>query len=719
MVEPLRASDTPEMLPREKSGFLPPPWWCASLVTAVLACAFPGAGRAASISAASADTRLTLRASTDALTVTSLAADRAGHEWIGPYGELPLIATASVNGRTVRVHWRLAGSTDSSLTLVSDEPALELRSTLTAHPGAGPVEHAIRIVNRGSSTALLPAQPTLVLVTHVAPGHTQHVVRVPKGAGTPGAEGAHVDTVRAGYSADLFSTPYAESAQDLIPWMSVEDVQGVRGWYAGIESSGCVLMALRAGSSDTLRTTLGQDTRERFETRLAPGETYEAPTVFVGCYHGSVDDGANRLRRWVERYVRPAVHDARYPLLVSNSWGSGVAVDDSLARRMIDDAADLGLEMFHVDAGWYRAVGDWRSDPRKFPAGLGAVADYAHAHGLRFGLWVGWSQGGDRPDSSGNGAALSAFDPAMRDWFTRDYAPDWTAQPFTGAQVCLGDPRAAAWCLASLRTIVTRDRLDMLEHDQPMIAKVCARTDHLHTAASGDIAYRAARGYAGVYDTLRAEHPELLFEDCVNGGHMIDYAALRRAHYVSITDTYDPLSNRRAFHDAVYALPPAMCECYVESHPGSSLATFRSMLRSGMMGWCTLMLDTRQWTAGQRAAARRQFDLYKRVLRPLITSANVYHVSARPDGVHWDGIQYADAGRARGVLFAFRGTGPEPRHTFRLYGLSPDARYAVSSEDGGVAAHTATGRQLMERGLAVQLEEAGSSDLVYLRRVPS
>jgi alpha-galactosidase len=57
------------------------------------------------------------------------------------------------------------------------------------------------------------------------------------------------------------------------------------------------------------------------------------------------------------------LRDRSYPLLVSNSWGSGMAVDEALARRMIVDAAQLGLEMFHLDAGWFRAVGDWRADP--------------------------------------------------------------------------------------------------------------------------------------------------------------------------------------------------------------------------------------------------------------------------------------------------------------------------------------------------------------------
>jgi len=190
---------------------------------------------------------------------------------------------------------------------------------------------------------------------------------------------------------------------------------------------------------------------------------------------------------------------------------------------------------------------------------------------------------------------------------------------------------------------------------------------------------------------------------------MVDYGAVRRCHYISITDTYDPLSNRRAFFDAAYALPPAMCECYIEHHPCPTLANFRSMLRSGMMGWCTMMLDMSRWNAEQTAAARRQFDLYKTRLRPLIAGADLYHVSERPDGIRWDGIEYADARAQGGVLFAFRGTTGEASHRFQLKGLDGAMRYAITSEDGGVGEQTALGSELMEGGITVQLAEADSS----------
>ncbi len=59
---------------------------------------------------------------------------------------------------------------------------------------------------------------------------------------------------------------------------------------------------------------------------------------------------------------------------------------------MIRDSAELGVEMFHIDAGWFRGVGDWYPDPKKFPHGLAAIADDAHRHGLKFGIWVDWTQ---------------------------------------------------------------------------------------------------------------------------------------------------------------------------------------------------------------------------------------------------------------------------------------------------------------------------------------
>ena len=127
------------------------------------------------------------------------------------------------------------------------------------------------------------------------------------------------------------------------------------------------------------------------------------------------------------------------------------------------------------------------------------------------------------------------------------------------------------------------------------------------------------------------------------------------------------------------------------------------------------MLDTTAWTPEQHVIARQAIALYKQKLRPLIRDANLYHVSARPDGVQWDGTEYWDPARGQGAVFAFRGTTPnEPEHRFVLAGLDAARRYALHFEDGSAPDAQATGSELMTQGLKISLPAPLSSELVFL-----
>jgi alpha-galactosidase len=234
-----------------------------------------------------------------------------------------------------------------------------------------------------------------------------------------------------------------------------------------------------------------------------------------------------------------------------------------------------------------------------------------------------------------------------------------------------------------------------------------------------DVSYHASKAYYDIYEQLRARHPKLLLEVCNDGGRMVDFGSAAHGDYFSVTDTYDPLANRRAFYDASYVLPPAMLESYVANWPAPKIENFRYALRSGMLGWFSLMLDTSRWTAEQRIEAQRQFALYKSSLRPLIREADVYHVAQRPDGVNWDGMEYYSPRLRRGVLYAFRGVATDqPTHNFRLLGLKPASRYRLMFEDRGAAATLVlSGQVLMQQGVDVNLALPQSSELIFLDEV--
>lgn len=304
----------------------------------------------------------------------------------------------------------------------------------------------------------------------------------------------------------------------------------------------------------------------------------------------------------------------------------------------------------------------------------------------------------------------------------------------------IGLPAARAWAAATVAKIVGSYHIDMLEHDGYLVAQGCARQDHPHApidlaiakryqdedflwvsgANDTDVSYYATRAYYQVQAGLRREYPNLLFEICNDGGRMVDFGSAAHGDYFSITDAYDPLSNRQAFYDASYVLPPAMLETYVQKWPTPHIENFRYMLRSGLMGWFSLMQDSNTWTRQQHDAARAEFALYKAQLRSLIRSADLYHVSNRPDGAHWDGMEYVDPVTHKGALLAFHGSAEtETSHTYKLKGLSPKQSYKITYQDGSSASYAAAGNQLMTRGVTVREVIPDSSEIVFFGPITS
>ena len=685
---------------------------------------------------ATTDTTLVVAAGPESPAVVSLS-NPGGLTWRNR-GSEHLIDKVEVDGKWEPLRWKLDSlqrdGKGSRVTAVyaSLHPRLRLLWEWQARGRRGPIEHAIRIENLEDRAVGLPLQDSLAFDWAVpSPVGLRHLW-VEKGAGKPSAEGTHEAAVTEGYRWEGKSSTYAEDREprEVIPWLLVETAgRRSSGWYLGIEFSGRTRLNLsRQGAS--LSGAAGLDPSPGpYLTRVPPGGSFTAPIVFVGAFSGGSDAAGNILRSWVrEVLLNPADRaDSAYPLLVNNSWGSGMEIDEEKARRMIQDSAQLGLEMFHLDAGWFRGVGDWYPHPQKFPHGMAALADEAHRLGLKFGLWVDWTQAGTDTASG----ALNVHDPAIRDWLTRDVSAEWKPEEFKGVTIDIGFAPARSWCARELDRLVNDDHLDMLEHDGYLVAKGCVRDDHPHVSCEGapiggepwlmgscstDVSYHAAQAYYELYEGLRRQHHNLLLEACNDGGRMVDFGTAARVDYFSITDSYDPLSNRRAFYDASHVLPASMLECYVERYPTPHRANFVYMLRSGMMGWCTIMQDTNAWSAEQHAAARQAFQLYKARLRPLIREADLYHISARPDGVHWDGVEYFSPRVRQGVVYAFRGSTPEEsRHTYKLRGLRAKGEYDLHFEDHPSADRRMSGRVLMDSGVAVSLALPESSELVFLK----
>jgi alpha-galactosidase len=95
-----------------------------------------------------------------------------------------------------------------------------------------------------------------------------------------------------------------------------------------------------------------------------------------------------------------------------NSWNKfGCHVNEQLIRETADAMVssgmkDAGYQYVVIDDCWQGerdAHGDIQPDPRRFPSGIKALADYVHSRGLKFGIYsdAGRKTCGGRPGSRG------------------------------------------------------------------------------------------------------------------------------------------------------------------------------------------------------------------------------------------------------------------------------------------------------------------------------
>ena len=185
---------------------------------------------------------------------------------------------------------------------------------------------------------------------------------------------------------------------------------------------------------------------------------------------------------------------------------------------------------------------------------------------------------------------------------------------------------------------------------------------------------------------------------------------------------YHPIDARRAFWDSSYALHPmqiaTLSGSWADWQASGSVYEFRSA-SLGAPYWHPDAPNGGnggpKWSDAQKRQIKQAVSTYKTKIRPLVRTANLYHVLPRPDDKAWDGIEYFDPAARKGAVYIFRPGNPDSRQVVRLKGLVPKAKYWLWCEDGSIQPHQASGEDLQQAGLAITLPQPYSSDIIFLQ----
>ena len=123
-----------------------------------------------------------------------------------------------------------------------------------------------------------------------------------------------------------------------------------------------------------------------------------------------------------------------------------------------------------------------------------------------------------------------------------------------------------------------------------------------------------------------------------------------------------------------------------------------------------------------RDKIRSGVDLYKRELRPILRDSLVYHHTPLTQFLNqtpWVVLEYASPDRSRAVVTLFRTSNFEdPVYRFVPRGLDASGTYKVTFQNRSETVEL-PGIQLMQDGIPVRLETAGTSEMLLFKNVPA
>ena len=287
------------------------------------------------------------------------------------------------------------------------------------------------------------------------------------------------------------------------------------------------MTAVRTPSADRYLT--GGELLLPGEGLLAPGQSYSSPWV-VGSWGDGLDELAGRFHD--ELRARPGHPSSPRPVTL-NTW-EAVYFDHHLPRltELADRGAELGVERFVLDDGWFLArrddtagLGDWYVDPAVWPEGLHPLVDHVRARGMEFGLWV-------EPEMVNPDSDLAREHP---DWILKP-ANRWPVPARQQQVIDLAHPDAYAYILERLDAILAEYDIAYLkwDHNRDLLEALSQQTGRAGVHATTAALYR-------LLDELRSRHPGVEIESCASGGARVDLGILERTDRIWTSDSTDPL----------------------------------------------------------------------------------------------------------------------------------------------------------------------------------
>lgn len=591
------------------------------------------------------------------------------------------------------------------LTMEDDDvPGLQILLTLTAWEENDVVEMQYSLLNRteGDITVLRADSCGLALKAS-----SYHLTSF-RGAWS-GENELHEEEIQCGNTLCLQSTTGIRTAQEGIPGFLLSlDAP------AQEESGDCLLGALCWSGNYELRfkhsvyghlfLSMGHAFSQS-PYLLERGRNLELPPCLLVFSSRGKGEASRCLHRHLRKQVLPHGEELRRSLL--NSWeGVHFDIQEATLHALMEQASELGVELFVLDDGWFghreddtSSLGDWQPDRRRLPHGLSGLTEEATRRGLSFGLWI-------EPEMVNPDSGL----------FRRH--PDWAIQ-FPGKArreerhqlvLDLTRPAVETYVLQTVSRLLT-------EHPGIRYVKWdCNRSisdagsTFLPPHRQGNLFFDYIAAYYRIMRMLRRDFPDVTFQCCSAGGGRLDLGAAAFHEEFWLSDNTDARERLRMQWAASHFFPPCALGSHVTVSPNlytGRTCSLKFRVDVATCGRIGLELDPRRLTPEEKRELKERLSLALR-LRPLVQQGELYRLLSPFSGSDC-ALLFRRGSQALLLAFTVERPFTHQHLLLPLKGLNPSSRYEVKElapdETGRhcLLSHScAGGDYLMSHGLPIR-----------------
>ena len=435
-----------------------------------------------------------------------------------------------------------------------------------------------------------------------------------------------------------------------------------------------------------------------FEWLLESGEEFQTPEAVL-VYS---DKGLNGMSQIYHNLYRKALCRGKYrdkerPVLINNWEATYFDFDEGKIKEIAKCAADLGVELFVLDDGWFGerdnddcSLGDWFVNENKLRGGLKKLAEDINEMGLKFGLW---------------------FEPEMISPISKLYEkhPNWCihvngrnrSQARNQLILDLSRDEVCEYVIESVSNILKSAPISYVKWDMNRnMTEIGSET--LSAERQRETAHRYMLGLYRILEEITSRFPDILFESCSGGGGRFDPGMLYYMPQTWTSDNTDAIERLKIQFGTSMAYPSVSMGCHVSvvpNHQVNRITPLKTRGITAMAGNFGYELDVTKMSDEDKNEVKEQIKLYKKI-RNTIQFGTSYRLLSPFNNNIAAWINISEDKNEAVVAYVKQYAEANILHSFiKVKGLEEDAKYKILNENRIVY-----GSELMEIGLKVPNE---------------